>query len=460
MSVGATPSVAQDSHYWAEQYGTRAALLGGALIGSVRDMSSTYYNPGAAALHQEASFVLSGRALRRGTLTLESGAGEGRDLVNTSESPIPTLLATPIEFDWLGDHVIAYSVLTRQRFEVDVSAYGAAELDVFPQPGEEAVVGSYSGDVSLRESWTGLTWAYPLSARLGVGVSQFLAIRSQGRRGTVLAAAATDAGDVAIAVRSRNRDYKHYRTLTKIGLSFDLDWLALGLTATTPSISLKGDGTAAFNGAAAGVDVISGDADQDYLAANVQTDIPAHFKSGWAVGSGLGVNVGGTRFHASAEWFQAVQPFTVVDAEDFATQSGSQTLPSSDITAQFKSVINWGVGIEQPIGGVMLFGGLAVDKSTHPSDAPIGTDLTLTRFDLWRYSGGASFRLGPSEIMLGLGYASGSQPFFEPVNLSDFEVDPSPSEVESLNLRYSQWTLVLGFELVRGGGDEPESGAP
>ena len=37
----------QDSHYWTNQYGTRATLLGGAVIGSVLDLSGTYYNPGA-----------------------------------------------------------------------------------------------------------------------------------------------------------------------------------------------------------------------------------------------------------------------------------------------------------------------------------------------------------------------------------------------------------------------------
>ena len=41
------PSHAQDAHYWTLQDGTRAELLGGTVVGSIKDLSSTFYNPGA-----------------------------------------------------------------------------------------------------------------------------------------------------------------------------------------------------------------------------------------------------------------------------------------------------------------------------------------------------------------------------------------------------------------------------
>lgn len=51
----------QDTHYWNIQYGTRSTLLGGAVFGSVSDLSATYYNPGAIALFKDAEFILSAR---------------------------------------------------------------------------------------------------------------------------------------------------------------------------------------------------------------------------------------------------------------------------------------------------------------------------------------------------------------------------------------------------------------
>ena len=40
---------AQDYHYWSEQYGGDASLLGGAAIAGVGDNSAVYYNPAAMA---------------------------------------------------------------------------------------------------------------------------------------------------------------------------------------------------------------------------------------------------------------------------------------------------------------------------------------------------------------------------------------------------------------------------
>jgi len=44
--VGVPAGFAQDSHFWTRQYGSRSALLGGAVVGGVRDSSAAYYNPG------------------------------------------------------------------------------------------------------------------------------------------------------------------------------------------------------------------------------------------------------------------------------------------------------------------------------------------------------------------------------------------------------------------------------
>ena len=47
----------QENNYWNIQYGTRSTLLGGAVIGSVSDLSATFYNPGAIALFPDVKFI-------------------------------------------------------------------------------------------------------------------------------------------------------------------------------------------------------------------------------------------------------------------------------------------------------------------------------------------------------------------------------------------------------------------
>src|SRR5512145_990276 len=67
---------AQEGHYWSQQYGTRAELLGGAVVGSVMDLSSSYYNPAALALMPDPSVLLSGQALQDISFSVEDSTGE------------------------------------------------------------------------------------------------------------------------------------------------------------------------------------------------------------------------------------------------------------------------------------------------------------------------------------------------------------------------------------------------
>ncbi len=451
------PLSAQDSHYWSEQYGTRSALLGGAMIGSVRDLSAVYYNPGALALYRDAGFLLSARVYRASNFTLENAAGEGADLGSSSTRPIATFLATPLEFGFLGDHVLVYSVLTRQQMGLDISSYQITEEDVFDTPGPESVAGAYNGSTSLRETWTGLAWAYPLADGLGIGAAPYLAIRSQEIRSELLLQASTSANDVAIATRLRSRRYKHYRLLTKLGLTYERGDVSLGLNATTPSVSLFGDGSAVFNGSAASTDPESLIVESPLLASNVQPDLSPDFASGWNVGAGLGWTIRGTRVHVSGEWFEGSDRFTVLDAEDFVPQTGGEAL-SNDATFESVSIFNWGVGLEQGVGSARVYLNLSSDNSAGPKRAPGISDLTLTKYDLLRFGGGASFRLGRADIMLGVGWAAGSSPFVQVFDLDRFDPDLDPGELADIDLKLSQWSAVLGFEWAPGGDSEEEPG--
>jgi hypothetical protein len=448
--LSASPAAGQDSHYWSEQYGTRAALLGGAMIGSVRDLSSTYYNPGATALNQEARFLLSARAYRNASITLEDAAGEGFDLTSSSQRPLPTFLATPIEFDWLGKHRIVYSALTRQQFEADLSTYRIEALDLLPAPGDENTASAYTGNAELRETWTGLTWAYPVTERIGIGVTPYLVIRSQTLKSQTLIQLASQAGEVAIGTRLRNRSYRNYRGLAKIGVTGEFGRWSVGLTTTTPSLGISGSGRASFNGSRAGLED-----EEDFLAADVQTDLDAIFESGWALGGGFGLQLGDTRIHGSAEWYEAMDRFTVIDAEPFVPQTGGDPL-ENDITAEFSSVVNWGLGVETGLGSSMLFAGVSSNRGAGNPDAPASTTGVLTAYDLWNYSLGTSFRVGRSEFMLGVGYARGSQPFPQLLDTGIIGglIDLDTDDVDFI---YTQWTIVLGYELAIGGGADEEA---
>ena len=78
--ISAPDIYAQDAHYWTLQYGPRSSLLGGAVIGSVEDISATYYNPGALGLARELAFAITANVFERSGVVLEDGGGNGVDL--------------------------------------------------------------------------------------------------------------------------------------------------------------------------------------------------------------------------------------------------------------------------------------------------------------------------------------------------------------------------------------------
>src|SRR6185295_15316547 len=75
VSSGATLARGQDTHYWSIQYGPVGQLVGGQLIGGATDLSATYYNPGALALRNESSYLLSTESFQLETLSADPAPG-------------------------------------------------------------------------------------------------------------------------------------------------------------------------------------------------------------------------------------------------------------------------------------------------------------------------------------------------------------------------------------------------
>jgi hypothetical protein len=52
-------ATAQDTHYWTHQFGTRSALMGGAVVGGTRDNSMIFYNPAAVSFIDSSSLSIN-----------------------------------------------------------------------------------------------------------------------------------------------------------------------------------------------------------------------------------------------------------------------------------------------------------------------------------------------------------------------------------------------------------------
>jgi hypothetical protein len=432
----AAPAAAQDAHYWSQQYGTRSTLLGGAVIGSVNDLSATYYNPGALALIEDPDFLISANVYEASGLKVDQGAGPGEDLSSTRISAAPDLIAGLLPVGLLGARRLAYSILTRQRFDFTV----AARASVAPDPGQ---TGGGGGEVRINQdvtdTWVGLTWSRTLDESQGFGVTGFVSVRSQKSRSEV-GAQVYENGVVNSVIALENAEYSTWSVLAKVG--YDRRWgnYTLGVSATTPNLRVFGSGGYYLDRAAA----IDG-GDQDLLLTN-QEDRVATYKTPWSVGAGGSADLGDTRIHLSAEWFSSVAPYEVIELQPAVTQS-TGAVYEPVFAQQFGAVLNGAIGLSHEFSDrVQGYTSFATDFSANNTDQGSET-ASVSRWDIYHLGVGANLVVESVDLTLGLSYAWGNS---DALRIADFGVlqdGGGTSPAGTADLTYRRLRFLLGFKV-------------
>jgi len=434
---------AQDAHYWTHQYGTRATLLGGAVVGSVLDLSGTYYNPGVLSLIEDPDTFIAAKVFQYPRITLEDFGKKDNNLNTSTVGPAPTLVAGRLKFKGLGKHWLGYSLLTRQEVNFDLAGSFSTQLDLSPVPGLEALVGDVRLDEKLTESWVGLTWAYKVKKNIGIGVTQYLMVRSHRANFQLLAETLNSSGEIALAMGARKYSYQNWRLLWKLGAAFDFERVTLGITLTTPSLKLYGTGSTGMNTTGVGWNLGDG-AKGDFLAADYQEGVDASFRTPISLALGSTLKLKNVRLYGTVEWFSPMGKYEVITGEDFTAQSTGQKL-SNKITHELESVLNFGAGIEYILSPrLRTYGSFTSDFSAR--NPGTDTNLTVSDWDIFHLMAGADFGIKRAAFTLGLGYAFGGRKAGAAVEKSLLKAEGELLRLlTGLDYRYSSFKLVLGF---------------
>ncbi len=347
---------AQDNNYWKYAYGTRSALLGGAVVAGVKDTSAGFYNPGALGFIDNPSLSVSANAYQYEKISLDNGAGEGEDLTSGQFNVVPTLISGMYRFEQSPAHTIGYQIITRNRSTTSANARRDEVADVLLNPfapGPEDYIGQYNYDTDLTEVWGGLSYAYKGWEKVSVGFTNFLSVRTQKLNESAQARAINRNTFVAgISDASTHYDYYNLRALWKAGIAADLDPLKVGFTVTTPSVGIVSAGTVSRDVTVVNVDINDDGFPDSFVADDRQNNLDATFKSPASVGWGLEYAMSErTKLAAAAEWFGAMGRYNVIEPEsrDFLRPSGINLFDSKDflaVTDAADDVFNWAVGIE------------------------------------------------------------------------------------------------------------------
>ena len=420
----------QDSQYWTRQYGPVAELLGGVVVGSSRDLSATYYNPGALALQKDPALVASVNSFEYTTITAKSVP----PILAFSDSiirPSPSFFAFALPRSWTGSHTIAFSGLTRQDFDVRIDNW-----QVFPshQAGSESLF-----DQSLNENWFGVSWAHKAGERFGLGLTTYAAYRGQRVRKEISGEAALSASQGAAGLLVEDFDLSNYRLLWKAGISTQRRSWDLGLTVTTSSVRLFGTGSASYIRSAVGADLGGGPA----VAVQHEDDLESHYQSPWSVAGGGAYRKGRNTFNATVEWFGKVPGYDVLDTSPFASDPAAAGLVKR-LHQQAKSVVDFGLGYQCRVSERFSYYAAFTTDFTFADKNDSATN-SLSTWDIYHVAGGTSFVVGNVKLTAGAAYSFGS----DSRSFSTLLVPPGGAPALTtlpLNVSYSGLRVLVGID--------------
>jgi len=434
-----TESLAQDTHYWANQIGNRARLLAGAVVGSPGDLSAVYYNPGGLALSHRAELVLAGLGVELSTIKGSHPDIPDRELEYRSASLAPGMFAGEIPLGAESKHRFAYSALTRFDVDMGMGAYSQLPDGAIEIPNVAFLSNRLTLDAKLSEYWGGGTWAYQVQPSIGIGVSTFVVVRNQSAAYGDFSQALTTNNKALASVSDSEYSYQHWRLILKLGIAGETDNWAYGLTVTSAGIGIGGSGDRYLSLTRVGQMLdVQGNPITD-IASTAQRDVTAKYRSPLSVGFGVSRAFNNIVLHAAGEFFAPVGEYVVVDSQPFESQTSGETIPTAVID-EADGVFNVAIGVEQIFNeGLKAYVGFHTDFSAATENP--AANLTYSQWDLYHIGGGATFNAMSTDFTLGVVAAFGNSVVQRELNQT-FPPVGLPSGTE---MSIQRITFILGF---------------
>jgi hypothetical protein len=112
--------------------------------------------------------------------------------------------------------------------------------------------------------------------------------------------------------------------------------------------------------------------------------------------------------HASGEWFDAIEPYVVMQGEDFVAQEPAEVI-SVDVVQALDEVFNWAVGLEHVFSPKLTGYVSYYLDATGLTDQVERAGLSTSPLDINNVTIGTDFVVSSALFTLGVGYGWGSK---------------------------------------------------
>ena len=292
---------AQEMNYNTFQVGSRSVLMGGAVVGGVRDTSATYYNPGALAFVENASISVSANAFRFGTMTIDNALGPGEDATASLLEPIPLLVSGVLPWPTASQWVFGYALVARQQYSatftnaVDTSRQ-AINVGGVSQPLPHQFIAQSNLTSRANEFWAMAAAAWRLDKTLALGLAPTIAWRRQSRQELLsvqdIPLVASNLASIS-NTQSTDVDFSQFSFLTRFGVAWEPSAiLKVGATLTTPQLKLASSGSSQAQLTRANIPVFTNGTlagSQNVLGSDFQDGLSSHYRTPLSIAVGAEV---------------------------------------------------------------------------------------------------------------------------------------------------------------------------
>ncbi len=417
----------QDNHYWTQQYGARAALLGGSIIGQADDNSSIYYNPGFLGFLDSSTLNLNANIYSYERLSVKNGAGDNVDIKSRQPNIYPQFLSGTIKFTEKSPITWSYALFTRNHSNYYTRLRHEGFYNVVESsPENELYIGSFEYSNQIDEQWGGIGAGIKLNNHLAVGLSTFIGYRFQNYQFsyyTRMMAQGTEKEAYFASTNWYEDIYlQEFYILWKAGLSMDFGKLKGGLTITTPNLPLYGWTNVQRENSQYNLNrSLEGEIYDDILLMDRQEDLPTQYKFPWSFGAGISYQLSAKLdLMASCEYFAKVALYEMVKAEQkpFLYPDNSafadylKGIRFLSVYGVNNEVFNFSLGAEFKINDKLSWlSGFRTDHSHFKASERVDYDrpevLFISAFDidLYHISTGLAIHKPKSRITAGINYA-------------------------------------------------------
>lgn len=405
-------SHAQDTHYWTQQFGTRSALLGGAVVAGSADNSMIFYNPGALAFLDSSSVSVNATLYQVENTRINNIVGGERDFSTLQISSVPLLSSG--QFRARNTRIrLGYGIFTPVAFQFRGIANREGNFPVTSDadsPGNELSISDQNLFIRLRELDVSFGGAYKINENWAIGVTNIFTIRSHNYNQAIFTRFFLNNSTNTLVTNSLTQSFNYYnvRAIPKLGIAYRSGPWSVGVALTAPSINMFGTGTVAVD--AVGNNVKLNNSRTDVVVTGRERRIKSLFQSPYSVAAGLQLKVKATTFAVSTQYFGAQDIYPILKAQTtpLVRSTSGAGVPNSSgvlqvITAA-KPVINVAFGLEHGLTERTSFiASLRTNQTYYNPDVlnVPGIKPDVSTWNIYHATAGVTMRRPRSSMSLG-----------------------------------------------------------